>query len=88
MCSGGKRFELFCFAASFTFTFIFAFTFSSRGVRGAGLRGCVFTFPFAFAFALAFALSFALWRGPNWVGEVGVIIKERGARRARGGAAT
>ena len=43
-----------------------------------------FTFPFAFAFtfALAFALSFALGRGSNWVGEVGVIIKERGAKRA------
>ena len=64
----------------------FAFTFSSRGVRGTDVRGCVFTFTFAFAFA--FALSFALRRGSNWVGKVGVIIKERGAKRAWGGAAT
>ena len=62
----------------------------SRGVRGTGVRGRVFTFTFAFAFAFAlfFALAFALWRGSNWVGEVGFIVKERGAKRAWGGAAT
>ena len=86
--SGGECCGLFCFV--FTFTFIFALTFSSRGVRGTGVRGCVFTFTFAFAFAfaLSFALAFALWRGSNWVGEVGFIVKERGAKRAWGGAAT
>ena len=48
---------------AFTFPFICTLTFSSWGVRGTGIRGCVFTFPFAFAFT--FALSFALcpWEG-------------------------
>lgn len=75
---------------AFTFPFICTLTFSSWGVRGTGIRGCVLTFPFAFAFtfALSFALSFALGRGSDWVGEVGVIIKERATRRAWGSAAT
>ena len=61
---------------AFTFPFICTLTFSSWGVRGTGIRGCVFIFPFAFAFtfALSFALSFALERGSDWVGEVGVVI--------------
>ena len=50
--SGGECCRLFCFA--FTFTFIFALTFSSRGVRGTGVRGCVFAFTFAFAFVCPF----------------------------------
>ena len=74
------------FGFAFIFPFIFTLAFSSRGVRETDVRGCVFTFPFAFAFtfALSFALSFALGRGSNWGGEVGVIIKERGAKRAWG----
>ena len=78
--SGGECCGLFCFV--FTFTFSFALTFSSRGVRGTGVSGCVFTFTFAFAFAfaLSFAFAFAFWSGSNWVGEVGFIVKERGAK--------
>ena len=81
---GRKCCGLFGFA--FTFPFICTLTFSSWGVRGTGIRGCVLTFPLAFAFT--FALSFALGRGSDWVGEVGIIIKERATRRAWGSAAT
>ena len=83
---GGRKCCVFGFA--FIFLFIFILAFSSRGVRETDVRGCVFTFPFAFAFtfalsfALFFALSFALGRDSNWSGEVGVIIKEREAKRA------
>ena len=76
---------LFCLSLAFGLAF-------ARRVRGTGLRGGVFTFsfafPFPFSFASAFAFSFALGWGTYGMWKVGVIIKERGRKRAWRGAAS
>ena len=76
--------ELFCLTSSLTFKI------QSRGVRGTGLRGGVFTFLFAFAFsfASAFALCFAVGWRTYGVREVSVVIEERGPGRTWKGAAS
>ena len=80
MCWSNDEMGLFCLTSAFTLTF-------ARRVKGTGLRWGIFTFSFAFPFALtsSFSFSFALGRGTDGMREVGVIIKERGRRRAGGG---